>query len=332
MENAIVLKQKPVISHRLEEIGKDVDRRIEELSIDKLVATEDTVSSLKNMRAELNKELTQYETDRKELKKAIADPYSQFEAIYKNEISDKYSDAIKKLGDKISIVETKIKDEKQEEVIRYFDELCVAEGIDFVKFFNTGISVNLSTSLKQYKEKCNEFIERIKDDVNLIKTQEHEVEIMAEYKTCLNASKAVTTVNERKERERQEQIRKEQNEWNRRLAVFRDMAMVYHQTTNVISFNDDIYIAADRLRTMDKSEFEQVSVEFSERIKSTIKQTNEQEVEKPQVAEPLQAPTVEKPEPEPEVVKAEFRCFATYPKLKALGQYMIANGIKYENI
>ena len=47
------------------------------------------------------------------------------------------------------------------------------------------------------------------DDINLIKATEFEVEAMAEYKVGLNVSRAITTVKDRKERERIESERKE---------------------------------------------------------------------------------------------------------------------------
>ena len=51
-------------------------------------------------------------------------------------------------------------------------ELCLSENIDFVTFESVALDINLSTSEKKYKEQCNEFISRIKDDLALIGTQD----------------------------------------------------------------------------------------------------------------------------------------------------------------
>jgi len=99
------------------------------------------------------------------------------------------------------------------EVKTYFDELCVASDIDFLEFENVGLTINLSTSDKKYKEACNEYVSRVNDDLALIETQEFEAEIIAEYKINLNASKAIKEVKDRKEREAQEIERKKQKEY-----------------------------------------------------------------------------------------------------------------------
>ena len=48
----------------------------------------------------------------------------------------------------------------------------------------------------------NAFVLRVKDDVKLINSTEYPSEIMVGYKISLNASKAITTVRERKEQEK----------------------------------------------------------------------------------------------------------------------------------
>lgn len=202
--NKIVLKQAPVISHKLSEIGANVTARLDELNIENLVATEETVKALKNLRAELNKELKDYEEQRKAVKAAVNAPFNDFEAIYKAEISEKYNVAVNTLKSKIESVELKIKEEKRNDIVAYFDELTASENIDFVNFDNVGIEVNLSASVKSLKDACISFIDRVKSDLALIDTQEHKAEILAEYKTYLNVSKAIVTVTDRKAREKAE--------------------------------------------------------------------------------------------------------------------------------
>src|SRR6185503_10383235 len=100
MTQEIKITQYPVITHKLVEAGKSVTKRIEDLELDKQIATVDTVKSLKDLRAELNKELADLETQRKAIKEGVNKPYLEFEDTYKTEISDKYKIAIDLLKDK----------------------------------------------------------------------------------------------------------------------------------------------------------------------------------------------------------------------------------------
>ena len=113
MKNEIKLTQLPVISHDLIAVGANVTARIKSLNLDKLVATEDTVKVLKTTRAEINKELKDFEDQRKVVKEAVNKPYNDFEAIYKAEISEKYNQAVDILKTKIEKVESKVKAEKK---------------------------------------------------------------------------------------------------------------------------------------------------------------------------------------------------------------------------
>ena len=89
-QDSIQLIQKPVIQHEMARVGKSVTERLNALNIEGQVATEATVKSLKELRADLNKELAEFELQRKAIKEAVMNPYSEFEATYKIEISEKY--------------------------------------------------------------------------------------------------------------------------------------------------------------------------------------------------------------------------------------------------
>ncbi len=61
-----------------------------------------------------------------------------------------------------------------------------------------GIQVALNASMKSLKDKAKAFIDKICEDIALIKTQQYADEIMVEYEKMLNVSIAVTTVANRK--------------------------------------------------------------------------------------------------------------------------------------
>lgn len=345
MEKNIKLVQSPIITHKLQEAGKAVSKRIEELELDKQVATIETVKSLKELRAELNKELADFETQRKFIKEGVNNPYLEFETVYKTEISEKYKSAIDTLKDKISSVEINIKTEKKNSIETYFNELCVSENIDFIKFEKLGIDINLSTTEKKYKEQLNDYITKVVDDLNLIKSTDFEAEILTEYKSSLNVSSAITTVKTRKENEKKEEERLKAEQRVNRINLLEKLGMRYVEITNAYEYNADIYLTFSDINTISKDQFTAKYHDFEAKIKDVkAKELAEKEklngnkVENPVVAapviepiaSPVKAPIVEK-EAEP-LKKASFEVTATMTQLRALGAYMKENGIVYKNI
>lgn len=203
----IVVKQLPIIEQQLAQIKTAVSEKVE-LAMS-LVCTEETVKDIKKTRAELNAEHKAWEDKRKEVKAAVMSPYEQFEAVYKDCISDAYKKADKDLKGKIDSVESELKAKKEQEVKGYFAEYLLSKNIDFVKYENAGINVTLSASMKSLKEAAKAFIDRICDDLALIDTQEHKAEILVEYKRTLNVSQAITTITARLKAIEEERARQE---------------------------------------------------------------------------------------------------------------------------
>jgi hypothetical protein len=349
----IQLVQSPIIRHQLKEAGKEVSKRIAELNLDNQLATVQTVKFLKDLRAELNKDLADFETQRKLIKTAVNNPYIEFEDLYKTEISEKYKTAIDTLKDKIATVEDKIKSDKKKEVESYFNELCIAEKIDFIKFDKLGIDINLSTTEKKYKEQVNEYISKVIDDLNLIKSTDFEAEILTEYKSSLNVSNAITSVKTRKENEAKEVERLKAEQRVNRINYIEKLGMRFFEITNSYDFNADIYISLDDINSLSKEDFTKKYLDLEARIKDVkakeleekrqleAKQKADQVSESPiiecpiietpkVVAPPISAPIVEvAPEP---IKTASFEVKATMTKLRALGEFMKTNGIIYKNI
>lgn len=334
-ENNEVIKlvAKPKIAHKLNELGASVTQRIKDLNLENLVATEETVKSLKELRADLNKELESFEEQRKFVKNGILNPYNEFEALYKIEISEKYAGAINILKDKIAQVENKIKQEKRENIKRYFDELCISEGIDFIPFEKTSLDINLSTSEKAYKTKCSEFITRVIDDLNLIKTTEYEAEILTEYKISLNASLAITTVRARKENEKIEAERLRQVEINRRIKEAVSSGLPFDDFSKTYIYNDQIFIPELFIKESSKEDFSKKLIECQEKIK-VLKSFEIQQGKMDFSAlstEPIHAPNVKDTSSE-NLVTASFKVTGTMAQLQSLGKYMRENNITYTNI
>lgn len=208
MDNQIiVVEQLPIISEKLMQIKEEVTAKVAVATA--LVCTEETVKEVKKAKAELNKDFKAWEEKRKEVKTAVMSPYEQFEAVYKECITDTYKAAETELKRKIDSVESELKEKKETEVREYFTEYLASKEIDFVTYEQAGINVTLTASLKGLKEQAKAFIERISDDLALIETQEHKAEILVEYKNTLNVSQAITSVTARLKAIEEEKKRQE---------------------------------------------------------------------------------------------------------------------------
>lgn len=333
-EASIVLKQSPIIVHTLEKVGAKVTERIDSLNIQNQVVTEETVKALKDMRATLNKEARDFETQRKAIKDAVLNPYSEFETTYKAEIIDKYKKADDLLKTKINEFELKIKQDKKTKLTEYLNEICAVEEIDFLTFDRLGLDINLSTTEKKYKEQINDFISKVKDDINLIMTETYSAEILVEYKKSLNASQSTLTVRQRKEAEKLEAERLKNMRTDKRVSQIKSLAFAYHDLTKTYNWIHDelVMIPYSQIESLSDEDW---IVKFAE---LELRSKPKEEV-KPEV---LKAPIVEQPKQEPiqdkkeevqtETFEAKFIVKGTYAELKALGEFLKANNYNYQNI
>ena len=191
----IVVKQLPVIEEHLKQISEEIEVKIN--SALSLECNDENVKEVKTIRADLKKVFTDLESKRKAVKNKILEPYNNFEEIYKKYISDKFKNADADLKNKIDDVENQLKNKKNEEVKAYFNELLEKYNIGFVRYEQVNINVTLTASMKSLKEKVEEFVEKINDDLKLIETQQYKDEILVEYMKTLNVSKAITDVSDR---------------------------------------------------------------------------------------------------------------------------------------
>lgn len=345
----IKLVQLPIITHKLKEIGLSVTKRIEELNLDKQIVTEDTIQFLKTTRAELNKEANQWEIQRKAVKTGILSPYDEFEAIYKTEIIDKYKAADTKLKDNIGDFELKLRTEKKNNIIAYFNELCVVEGLEWLKFEKLNIDVTLSVSEKKYKEQVLDFVTKTKSDLELINSEEFAPEILVEYKQTLNASKAITDVRTRKQKAREEADRFKMEETGRRENSLRALGMAYSDFSKTFNWVQDqsVLVKQSDIESLSKDEWSKKFVDIQFKIKqltpiapatSTTIPTPSSQVKAPEVLKapvietPIQAPVVDTSAMDEEVFEASFIVTETFPRLKMLQEFLQNNNFNYKNI
>lgn len=339
MKNQIQLIQVPKFEHQLKKVGESIKLRIEGLNLANQVANEDTVKALKLTRAELNKENKELTEHFKATLAPAVDPVAAIKEMFKTEATIPYKEADDTLKTLILSHENKVKDEKRKEIVSYFNELCTSEGIDFVKIESVDLKIDLSTSVKKLKEQCNTFIAKVQDDLVLIASQTYVDEITIEYKKTLNVSKSVTDVVERKRLLKEAEDKAKQAAWDKRVNAFRDIAVVYHSTTKVFSYNDKIYVSEAKVKELDDEQFKYQIISMQKDITAyqleakpiePIASPTQQNTPEPkkEAAKPLEKPTTVKLE----TVTATFEVEATLPVLKKLVAYMNENEITFKDL
>lgn len=328
----MILKQSPVIEHKLIELGTRVSEKLAALNIDNQVATEETIQALKTIRADLNKEAKEYEEQRKKIKEAVLNPYSEFESIYKAQISQKYKEADTVLKNKINDFEIKVKQAKKEKIVAYFEELRTLEKLDWLSFDRLNIEINLSTSEKKYKEQILAIIKQVVDDLELISTDTHSAEMLVEYKKTLNASASIKTVRDRKQKEKEEKERILSERTRRRTSYLRSLGFISHDITRTYNWikDESVMISFADLESLTDEDWNKRYNEIEAKIKA-LEESKAQPLQAPTIAPPIQ-PTITVPEAKEEIFEAKFLVSGTYKELKALGDFLKSNNYKYQNI
>lgn len=198
----IRVAQLPIIEERLRSLKESVDAQAEEAL--SLVCTDETVRSVKAVRSGLRKQFDELENQRKAVRAAVFAPYDQFEAVYRECVSDAFRTADAALKGKIDAVESEIKRHCEDGLREYFDELCAAHGIDWLKYEQAGIKVDMASAkqktAKKLRQQAADFVSRVNQDAETIAQMDDADELMAEYKRRLNLPEAFSAVQDRHRR------------------------------------------------------------------------------------------------------------------------------------
>lgn len=159
IDNIIVVKQLPVIEERLEKLKADIENRTSAaVAMD---CTEENYKEVKKVRAELNKECTEYENRRIAVKKAINAPYEAFNEVYKECVSNVFAAAKTELDKKITAVEDGLKAAKRDNVLKFAEELKASYSLDWLNINRVMPNVTLSASESSLIQKVSDELERI---------------------------------------------------------------------------------------------------------------------------------------------------------------------------
>lgn len=194
MEELMIVKQIPVIEEHLRSLAVDVDKQVEAAL--SMVCTEDTYRDVKKIRADLNKQFSTLEEQRKAVRSAVMGPYDHFNKIYEDCVSAKFRTADSSLKSKIGDVEDGLKSKKEIGIREYYTEKAASLHVDpeQIPFERACIKITLSASEKSLREACDAFLGRIAADIAMIEQQEFRDEILVEFRQSLSGSQAVTAV------------------------------------------------------------------------------------------------------------------------------------------
>ena len=124
MENTalITVKALPEIQENLRALRERWDQKAAEAA--SMVCTEETVQTIKKMRAEMRDEFTQADTQRKAAKAMYLAPWNAVEDTFKDCVSDAFKRADASFKNTIDEFEGEIKARCRKDLERYFAELC----------------------------------------------------------------------------------------------------------------------------------------------------------------------------------------------------------------
>lgn len=165
-----------------------------------MACTPETIKDCKKARADMNKQLEQWETARKQLKKKVLEPYEKFEQVYKECITSQYRIADGVIKERINETETYLKDQKSKEIETYFEEYRAYKGLEFVSYRDLNVKITLSESKKSLKELVAKKLDHIAEDVKVIREQNYAEEILVEYSRCFDIALAMQIVSDRKKK------------------------------------------------------------------------------------------------------------------------------------
>ena len=202
----IQITQFPEIMENLRILREGWEKRAEEAG--SLVCTEESVQSLKEMRAQMRKEFDEADTQRKAVKEAYMAPWAAVEATWKECVAEPFKRADAALKGEIAGFETKLKEDCRQQLAEYYTELCEVSGVDFLsmdKAMEIGnIKINLSDAKARTPRKIMDqlaaVVAQVGDGMDQISRMDEKDrnEIYVEFKRLLNVGAAVAAVQERR--------------------------------------------------------------------------------------------------------------------------------------
>lgn len=178
----------------LKRYNAQIIEKIARLDIDNMVASEDNLSTLTSTRADINREIKEFETKRKHAENMAMKPIKEFKKAYKKYIFDELDTASKVVDKKVKDVTDVILERKTKVYVDKFNALKEANGFDFLDFKDVGLNITRSASDVKLLGELTGFFDKIKADLQVININDNVERIKVEYYKTLDLAGAVTTV------------------------------------------------------------------------------------------------------------------------------------------
>lgn len=175
------------MTSKIDEIVKKVKKRIADLKLETIAATEENKKVLKDTRADLNKEVQKYEEEIKSIDKMINAGLDELKKQYKEKIKVLYSLTDKELKDKIEEITNQQIKENEDYSKEYYNSKLKSMPLRLgVRYEDVPWDFKFNSSKKSIRTTCDEHFEKIEKalmviDTHTYKTQLEEIWIKKKY-------------------------------------------------------------------------------------------------------------------------------------------------------
>ena len=193
------------IDWNYEELKQEITTRANDYKT--LVYTDDNIKDAKSDRANLNKFIKVLDTKRKDVKKMMLEPYTEFESQVK-ELIGIIGEANNNIDSQVKAYEQKKRDEKLVKVQEIYDGIFGESDLLSILTWDRVFKptyLNATTTLKSIKAEMTELLERVTNELNIIDNDngEYQFEMKEAYLKDFNMAEALTVKQNTKQRDRQ---------------------------------------------------------------------------------------------------------------------------------
>lgn len=277
------------IDWNYEELKQEITTRANDYKT--LVYTDDNIKDAKSDRANLNKFIKVLDTKRKDVKKMMLEPYTEFESQVK-ELIGIIGEANDNIDSQVKAYEQKKRDEKLVKVQEIYDGIFGDSDLLSILTWDRVFKptyLNATTTLKSIKAEMTELLERVTSELDIINNDdgEYQFEMKEAYLKNFSMTDALTVkqkfeenarrkaeyeakrqaeIEERKERERAEAERvasagKEQTNENAEIAAAKTVNAVEKVTEQLITLDFRVKATAAQLEGL-KNYLKSNNIEF----------------------------------------------------------------------
>lgn len=185
------------IDWNFEELKKEITEKAEMYG--SLVYTDENIKEAKADRAKLNKFIKVLEDKRKDVKKMMLEPYTQFESQVKELVSI-IGEANDNIAFQVKAYTEKLREEKREKVKEIYDKAMSVEGAEgiaeiltFDRVFKESF-LNSSTTFKSIVNEIEDLRDRVRHDLEVINADigEYQFEMKQAYLKNLDMTEAIS--------------------------------------------------------------------------------------------------------------------------------------------